>query len=230
MGELDDLADQGFVFQAVLDVGELPDWILTPIEGSDIDPGRYQRLVMLGQGGTALWDTIQQSGFGSDDLFDDFSRSAVAGFVDTLGGPAHEVIYPSEILLPLGRMAELAGWGSSSPLGLSINDRFGLWLAHRIVFLVDAPLETLTGATAHPCTTCADTPCVTACPAGAVSVEDGFNVAKCSHLRIAPYSPCADKCLARLACPIGTEHTYGQDQMEHHYASGLASIKRWYSE
>ena len=125
-------------------------------------------------------------------------------------------------------MAAHAGWGASSPLGLTINDRYGLWLAHRIVFLIDAPLTPTVVATAHPCTTCADTPCVTACPVNAVSVETGFDVDACSQFRIADESPCGDRCLARLACPIGTEFTYGPEQMAHHYASGLASIRRWY--
>ncbi len=67
-----------------------------------------------------------------------------------------------------------------------------------------------------------------ACPAGAVTLETGFDVDACSVYRIGEESPCADKCLARLACPVGTEHTYGEAQMRHHYASGLESIRRWH--
>ena len=228
MGALHGLAEKGFLLRAVLDVEGLPEWITRPIEDADVDPRRFQRLVMLGQGGKALWASIQASGFTSAHPFDDYSRSVVSDFVEDIGSPQHALVYPSDAHLPLGRMAAHVGWGRSSPLGLTINDRFGLWLAHRIVFLVDAPLETETASTTYPCSTCADTPCVTACPVGAVSVESGFDVDKCSHFRMAPYSPCADRCLARLACPVGTEHTYGEDLMRHHYASGLASIKQWY--
>ena len=88
------------------------------------------------------------------------------------------------------------------------------------------PLDTQTST--HPCTTCADTPCVTACPVGAIDVANGFDVDSCSMFRLQPASPCADRCLARLACPIGTEYVYPQDQMRHHYAAGLVSIREFY--
>ena len=229
MTSLATLAGKGLVFQAVLDVATLPDWIANPIRYADIDLRYFQRLVMLGQGGGTLWDSIQADGFSSDHLFDDYSRRLVEELIEALDGPAYEVIYPSDVLMPLGRMAQHSGWGESSPLGLTINDEYGPWLAHRIVFLVDAPLELSQRSTTHPCTTCSDTPCVTACPVGAVTVETGFDVDACSQYRIADGSPCAHKCLARLACPIGTQFTYGDQQMKHHYASGLESIRRWYA-
>ena len=152
------------------------------------------------RGGGTLWDSIQADGFSSDHLFDDYSRRIVEELIEALDGPAYEVIYPSDVLMPLGRMAQHSGWGESSPLGLTINDEYGPWLAHRMVFLVDAPLELSQRSTTHPCTTCSDTPCVTACPVGAVTVETGFDVDACSQYRIADGSPCAHKCLARLAC------------------------------
>ena len=229
MTSLSTLADKGFLVQAVLDVESLPDWVTNPINCADIDLGYFQRLVMLGQGGPVLWNTMQAEGFESGDRFDDYSRKSVSEYAEALDNPALEIIYPSDILLPLGRMAELAGWGRSSPLGLTINDEFGLWFAHRMVFLIDAPLDLVRRSTSHPCRTCQDTPCVTACPVEAVSVEHGFDVDACSAFRILEHSPCADRCLARLACPIGTEHTYGREQMSHHYAAGLESIRRWYA-
>ena len=231
MTSLADLAAKGLVFQAVLDVGELPEWIAGPLAASGVDLGRYRRLVMLGQGGPTLWDSIQAAGLDSTDPFDDYCIALVEELVETLGRPAARIVVPSEVVLPLGRMAEAVGWGRPSPLGLSINDRYGPWLAHRIVFLIDADLPVASPTPGpHPCASCAATPCVTACPVGAVSVEDGFDVDRCSRFRLRDGSPCADRCLARLACPIGTESIYGDEQMAHHYASGLESIRRWYED
>ena len=225
---LEQLADRGFVLQAVFDVAELPTWITDPIRDAGVDPNRFQRLVMLGQAGPTLWETIERDGYAGADPFDDCSRQAVAELVESLGQPVCEVVYPSSVMLPLGRMAAHAGWGDPSPLGLTINDEYGLWLAHRIVFLIDAPLTPERSSSDRPCDTCSDTPCVGACPVGAVSAESGFDVVACSEYRIRDGSPCADRCLARLACPIGTEHAYGPGQMAHHYAAGLASIRRWH--
>lgn len=230
MNTLADLAAKGLVFQAVLDVEGLPDWIAAPIQAAGIDLGRYRRLVMLGQGGPGLWESIRADGFDSDDPFDAYCKALVEGFVLALGAPDAEVVYPSDALLPLGRMAQHVGWGSPSPLGLTINHWYGPWLAHRIVFLIDAALPITDRASGpHPCTTCVATPCVTACPVGAVSVDAGFDVERCSAFRLQDDSPCADRCLARLACPIGTGFIYGDEQMAHHYRSGLASIRRWSS-
>ena len=229
MASLQSLAARGFRFQAVFPVQDLPTWVTRPIETAGIDLRRFQRLIMLGQGGGALWDAIRREGFSSTDLFDDYSVAAVRDLVASLGDPAYEVIYPSEVLLPLGRMAQMAGWGKPSPLGLTINDRYGLWLAHRVVFLIDADLPVTEPLdSAHPCTTCSDTPCVTACPVGAVDTVSGFDVDACSSFRVRDDSPCADRCLARLACPIGPEHAYSEEQLRYHYLAGLASIKRWY--
>ena len=228
MTTLATLADRGFVFQTVLAVNDLPDWIANPIRAADIDLRYFTRLIMLGQGGRGLWDSMEAEGYESDNRFDDYARTGVAEFAASMGEPAWEIIYPSDVLLPLGRMAEFSGWGAPSPLGLTINDTFGLWLAHRVVFLIDADIPVSTSTTTHPCTTCADAPCVSACPVGAVSTTTGFDVDACSNSESRMALRARTAAWARIACPIGPEHRYGDAQMVHHYASGLASIRQWY--
>lgn len=227
---LEMLARAGLVMQAVFPIADLPEWAVAPLLEDEADLGRYQSLVMLGQGGPRLWEHIAAVGPASQSRFDEASLALAERFVsEHLEGVDWRVVYPGEALLPLGRLAELAGWGRPSPLGLTINDEYGLWLAHRIVFLVDADLEAAPQAgSIHPCDTCLDKPCVAACPVGAVDAIGGFDVDACATFRIAEDSTCANQCLARLACPVGVEHQYGRAQMTYHYQAGLESIRRFY--
>ena len=229
---LDMLAAAGLSMQASLRVVTLPDWAKGPMKAAGICPERYQSLILLGQGGSRLWEFIEATASSSDTRFDDVSGALAEQFVtDHLGGADWEVVYPGRAVLPLGRLAELAGWGRPAPLGLTINAEFGLWTAHRIAFLVDAHVPQLAAnPTDHPCDTCVDKPCVTACPVGAVDATTGFDIDTCAAFRIEEDSVCAHQCLARLACPVGIEHQYGAEQMAYHYESGLASIRRYYGQ
>ncbi|NND01848.1 MAG: hypothetical protein HKN91_03595 [Acidimicrobiia bacterium] len=220
----------GLVLQASVPVGELPRWADEPMRRVGIDPARYQSLLMFGQGGKRLWDFIVAEGRFGRNPFDEMSERLAGQLVtDYLDDVAWEMVYPGAAMLPLGRLADHVGWGGASPLGLTINGEYGLWVAHRAVLLVDAdvsiePAEPFP----HPCDSCVDKPCVSACPAGAVSIETGFAIDPCMEHRIEPGSSCAYQCLSRNSCPVGTEHRYGPAQMTHHYASGLESIRGYY--
>jgi hypothetical protein len=223
------LRKAGLVMQATFPVGVLPAWAVEPLAAVGVEVEEFQTLVLLGQGGTMFWDYIQQLGADSEHPFDDVSQELAAIFVaDYLGSPHWQVVYPGPAPLPLGRLADLAGWGRASPLGLTINDEYGLWLAHRVAFLVDAALSATEPPTfPHPCATCVGHPCLAACPVGAVDLVAAFDVTTCTGFRVLDDSICAHQCLARLACPVGARHQYGPEQMTHHYASGLASIRRY---
>lgn len=223
------LREAGLVMQATIPLATLPTWAVDSFTAADIAIEDFSSLVLLGQAGTRFWEYIQGTGTRSEDPFDDVSQQLAERFiVDQLGAQKWQVVYPGPAPLPLGRLAELAGWGQASPLGLTINDQCGLWLAHRVAFLVDAPLPaTEPAAFPHPCDSCADRPCVAACPVGAVDLAAGFDVTTCTGFRVLEDSVCAHQCLARLACPVGAEYRYGPEQMVHHYASGLDSIRRY---
>jgi ferredoxin len=224
------LRNAGFVMQATLPVAALPAWAVGPMSAAGVQIDDFSNLVLLGQAGTRLWDYIQGTDSDSDHPFDEVSQRLAQRFVDDyLGASNWQVVYPGPALLPLGRLAELAGWGKASPLGLTINDEYGLWLAHRVAFLVDAPLPaTEPAAFPHPCDSCIGQPCIGACPVGAIDARAGFDIATCSEFRVRADSICAYQCLARLACPVGAGYRYGPAQMTHHYASGLASIRRYF--
>ncbi len=196
------------------------------------ETGRYTRLVLLGHGGRRLWQVLHQinPGLSGPDPIDRFSQAQVARFVtDYLDGADYRLLYPGDTPVPLGRLGELAGWCRPSPLGLGIHPTFGLWFAYRAAFLIAAPLPSVvTSPEPVPCATCHDRPCIAACPAGAVFAPAGFDVAACSTFRLQPASPCAGRCLARLACPAAPEHRYGDDQIAYHYGHSLATIRTYY--
>ena len=68
-------------------------------------------------------------------------------------------------------------------------------------------------------------PCISACPAGAVSIE-AFALDKCIAYRQQDGSACQFTCLARSACPVGSGHRYSEAQLRHTYGISLRMIRR----
>lgn len=218
----------GLQLQAAFPVAELPAAVIEPLDAAGHRPAQYHSLVIFAHGGTRLWEYLRSKKDELADPFDDTSRRLGRQFVSEYVDSAdYDIVYPGPALLPLGRLAELAGWGRPSPLGLTINPDFGLWMAHRVALLVDAPIEIATHPAPHPCDDCVDKPCVAACPVGAVDPVTGFEVASCIEHRTGLDSSCAHQCLARNACPVGAEHRYGPHQMTHHYGASLKTIRNY---
>src|SRR5262249_25101276 len=102
-----------------------------------------------------------------------------------------------------------------SRLGLDIHETFGPWFAYRGVFLTAQEIpETDFAEFTSPCESCAEKPCVDACPPRAVGQT--FDVKTFGDFRFSGNSPCADRCLARAKCPVGAEHRYSLDQIQYH--------------
>ncbi len=222
------LHDQGFGLQAALSVSDLESDVRTALESAGHDVFGFRSLLLFGQGGSTLFEKHVRANLHRADPFDETSLELVTNWHRRTHPRARfEVVGPGEAILPLGRLAEAVGWGRPSPVGLTINPTFGLWLAHRVVLLSELEPHGPTEIPEHPCDSCADTPCVAACPVDAVSVTGGLDIEACSRHRISSGSECELQCLARNACPVGAEHRYGPDQMRHHYGAGLDSIRRW---
>ena len=228
---IDWLAKGGLNLFAVLDCGELPTAVTTILSSSNIPYTTYTRLVLIGHGGRTLWSQLQQTDMRRADPVDTYSLTRTQQFIDDyLDGADSLIVYPSDYLVPLGQLGELAGWSHPSPLGQGINAEFGVWFAYRTAFLTTAVLPIMTSpVTASPCLTCVDQPCLSACPVGASAENSRFAINRCATHRLQPNSSCADRCLARIACPIVPEHRYTLPQIQYHYRDSLKTLKKYYS-
>lgn len=209
--------------QAVLDLDKLPDDMLW--KDGALAAG-YRQLILIGHGGTSLWEAVTRSGINSLDPIDDFTLQTIQRWMtEELPGNRHEIVYPGPQSIPLQRLGALAGWHHATPLMLGIDADWGTWFAYRAAVLADTHFApTLAVDRTNPCTPCATRPCVAACPASAMS-EAGFALQKCLAWRQLTDSTCAFTCLARLACPVGNEHRYGADQLRHAYSVSLRQIR-----
>ena len=142
---IDWLAKGGLNLFAVLDCGELPTAVTTIIHSSNIPFANYSRLVLIGHGGRTLWSQLQQTDMRRADPVDTYSLTHTQQFIDDyLDGADSLIVYPSDYLVPLGQLGELAGWSHPSPLGQGINAEFGVWFAYRTAFLTTAVLPIMT--------------------------------------------------------------------------------------
>ena len=111
----------------------------------------------------------------------------------------------------------------ASPLGILIHPEYGLWHGYRGALLfaerltLPAPVQS-----ASPCDTCADNPCLTACPVGAFT-KAGYDTKICAtHLRRPEGADCLEQgCRARRACPVGADRRYEGAQNNFHMSAFL---------
>jgi hypothetical protein len=195
-----------------------------------LDDGRPARsLVMVGNRGAALWRAFAASpefGAATDPLnlwsarvIGDLAAAWGARALFPFGGPPH---------LPFVAWAKRAEPVAESPLGILIHPDYGLWHAYRGALAFPEALDLPPrAARPRPCDTCADRPCLSACPVGAFTAA-GYDVAACAdHLAAPAGADCmAEACRARRACPIGREYFYEPDQARFHMVHFLEARRR----
>lgn len=177
-------------------------------------PGDPATLVLVGNAGSGMWRAFEaarsagrygDSANPLDDWVRDVLGVAAAEIGATplfpFGGPPH---------LPFQRWAQRAEAVYPSPLGVLIHPEYGLWHAYRgaLAFAerIDLPLRDVRLC---PCDTCADKPCLSACPVDAFG-QDGYDVPVCvGHISRPEGADCMDRgCRARRACPVGRDFIY----------------------
>jgi ferredoxin len=176
-----------------------------------------QTIVVIGNVGGAMWPLFRAAEQRVDDPLDTWTRSVLAPIAASLGA---DFVHPSdEPFQPFQQWAQRAEGIAQSPIGILIHPRYGLWHAYRGAFLFPFALDDLPEpiSDASPCLSCPDQPCLTACPVDAFTIGNYDADACRAHVRSRAAPVCIEAgCAARLACPVGTEHRYGPDQMHFH--------------
>ena len=215
----------GLNLQAIFNIADLPPEITGKLEAAP----SFRQLLLLGHGGKRLWQAVKAAGIESPDPIDDFTLATVRRwFAEHWPEQPYQVIYPGPQAIGLQALGQLAGWHHASPFMVGINQTWGSWYAYRAVVLADSNFApSVARPETSPCTACPGRPCISACPAGALAGE-AFSLEKCIAWRRQSDSSCRSTCLARLACPVASEHRYPVEQIRHSYGISQRMIEQYY--
>lgn len=178
-------------------------------------------LVLAGNAGPQMWRAYAAARAGSDMTLDQWSQRVLTGLAARLG--ARAVFAFERPYLPFQRWAQRAEPCHPSPLGLLIHPDYGLWHGYRGALLFSGAIALPPPERrASPCASCADRPCLRACPADAFT-GGAYDVPACvCHLAAAPDAACMQRgCLARHACPVGRDYRYMPAQARFHMQAFL---------
>lgn len=187
-----------------------PDPALTP-------PGTRAVMLVGPVGGPVWWDILAASAEWADggpDPVDRWSRRVLDGVAARFGavalfpfgGPPH---------LPFYTWALASGRVWDSPVRLLVGADAGLWVSFRGALAL--PFDVAMPAAARPCDTCAGQPCLSACPAGALTGA-GYDVPACRRYLDTPEGQdCRNRgCRVRAACPVSARHARVDAQSAYH--------------
>ena len=186
---------------------------------------RTRTLLLIGSTGPSLWPVFTESVEYSDGKAHALDRYTKRALTKVAAALNFKALFPFEgpPYHPFQQWARQCGGFSQSPMGVMAHHDYGPWSGFRAVFLsADLYPEFCQASTAGPCDTCQDKPCLSACPAGALSLEGGYDVPVCrTHLEAMEHADCLSGCLARRVCPFGTEHQQDAETARFHMRSFL---------
>jgi len=180
-------------------------------------PEGVAALVLLGPREPGFWKMFTATPEyrdGGPDPLDRWSARVIGGLAEALtarpffpfGGPPYH---------PFIDWALASGRAHVSPVGLLVHDRAGLMLSYRGALGFSAPVEA-PAPEPSPCETCAEKPCLAACPVGAFA-GGAYDVAACkADLERAGNDCMARGCAVRRACPISHAHGRVEAQSAFH--------------
>lgn len=180
-------------------------------------PPGTRSLLMIGPAEPGFWDHFTQSPEwldGSANPLDRWSRRVIGRLACDLGGKA---LFPfgGPPYHPFFQWALRTGRAWQSPVRLLVQADQGLLVSFRGVLALREAVD-LPTPMARPCDTCA-TPCLTACPAGALDAA-GYDVPACHDWLDGPRGPAClnGGCLTRRACPLSQAYARLPEQSAYH--------------
>lgn len=181
-------------------------------------------LILIGNLGGALWSAFMAARRDEPHPLDSWTRRVVGPIAEKLGAHA---LYPFDgpPWHPFQRWAQRAEGLKPSPVGPLMHPEYGPWHAYRAALLFPGHLSLPPPPTpAHPCESCRDQPCLSACPVDAVG-PGRYAVAACVREVTGPdRAVCrSGGCAARRVCPVGRRHAYGDEQQGFHMAAFLSA-------
>ena len=192
-----------------------------------VDTGlRDGTLLLIGTVGQSGWAKFANSPEANDRQphpMDRWSQRLIDGLATRFGGvPFYPFAGPP--YQPFQKWAQRAEPVFPSPLGLLIHPLFGLSHSYRGALLV--PERLALPVPTHmpsPCESCADRPCLKACPVSAFSAA-GHHLERCAqHLSQAGQDCMRVGCHARNACPAGVDFTQSHAQIQFHMQAFYSS-------
>jgi hypothetical protein len=205
------------VLTAIWNEGFTPLGWFAPAAGEEIAAGVFsaQFVILIGNAGPQMFTRFHREQGSAPGGLDGWCRTVIGALAERLGAQA---VYPFDTPPPpFLTWAKRTGAIHQSPLGLGIHADYGLWHAYRAALMFPVAFDMPISRSRSPCDTCADQPCLSACPVDAFT-GSFYDVERCvDHIASAAGRDCmAEGCLARRACPIGRAFRYQPAQSRFH--------------
>ena len=216
--------------------------VTQPYRAAALD-AKAKSIVVIANGGGALWLGLRRHAehhpgwWERENPLDDFTRTIVEKEIEPVIRQSrcrYTMVFPftsGATTLNFIELGKVAGLGGSSILGVVVHPKFGPWIAFRAAILVDelidAPGE---AASFDPCPSCTQRSCIAACPTAAVAFPSGWDIPRCLAYRIESEPDCTPRCHARVACVLGPQYRYPEDELAYHQRRALAAMRPWYEK
>lgn len=185
-------------------------------------PDGLKTLFLLGPREPGFWPVFSASPEyrdGADDPMDRWSSRVIGALAEDLGGEAYFPFGPPPYQ-PFFRWAQLSGRAHVSPVGLLVHEDAGLMVSFRGAIGFSYSIST-PKAGPNPCELCADQPCLTACPVGALG-GTFYDVPGCKADLDRPGNECLSRgCAVRRACPVSQDYARDEAQSAFHMKAFL---------